>query len=216
MHNYTVKHMKRAALIWDSPLLFSRLLSDSGYQCDEVTPHLLAAPFFRGNYSVIVVPGGFGEPKYSRVLPALKALAPRFKRYVSNGGIVLLFGAASENQDVYQWLISGISYHFGFFEAEIIPKHSESTSTTPLLPVADKDSDSSNVYYFDGYLTCDETVPHPFQVLASAVYPDTCIEVPVCISIQKENGVIFISTIHEYPTPTFLAQITHDGSDTSF
>jgi hypothetical protein len=215
------KRMKRVALIWDSPLLFARLFSDSGYQCDEVTPHLLAAPFFRGKFSLIVVPGGFGDLKYSRVLPALKALAPRFKRYVSNGGVLLLFGAASEDQAVYQWLTSGITYHFGFFDAEIIPAISESTCIPPLLPVefsdVEKDDTQSNVFSFDGYLACDESsVPYPFQVLATAVHPDTCVEVPVFIRIQKEEGVIFISTIHEYPTAAFLAQITHGGSDTPF
>ena len=181
-----------------------------------MTPHLLAAPFFKGQFSLIAVPGGFGDAKYSRVLPALKALAPRFNRYVSNGGVLLLFGAASNDQDVYQWLVSGITYHFGFFDAEIIPRYAESTSTPPLLPV-DYSNTEKNVYSFDGYLAYDETsVPYPIQVLATVVHPDTCAEVPVFIRIQKESGVIFISTIHEYPTPTFLAQITHGGSDTLF
>lgn len=208
--------MKRAALIWDSPLLFTRLISDCGCQCDEVTPHLLAAPFFRGQFSLIVIPGGFGDEKYSRVLPALKALTPRFKRYVSSGGVLLLFGAVSKDQDVYQWLVSGITYHVGFFDAEIIPSSSESACTPPLLPV-EYSGTEKNVYSFDGYLACDETsVPYPIQILATVVHPDTSAEVPVFIRIQKESGVIFISTIHEYPTTTFLAQITHDGSDTPF
>jgi hypothetical protein len=215
------KHMKRIALIWDSSLLFARLFSDWGYQCDEVTPHLLAAPFFRGEFSLIVVPGGFGDLKYSRVLPALKALAPRFKRYISNGGKLLLFGAASENQNVYQWLVSGITYHFGFFDAEIISSTPKSTHSSHLLPVdcssADKDGDCPNIYSFDGYLACDETsVSYPFQILATAMHPDRCVKVPVFVCIQKEGGVIFISTIHEYPTAAFLAQITDDGSDTPF
>jgi len=209
--------MKRIALIWDSSLLFARFFSDCGYQCDEVTPHLLAAPFFRGQFSLIVIPGGFGDLKYSRVLPALKALAPRFKRYVSNGGVLLLFGAASENQDVYQWLISGITYHFGFFNAEIIPATSESGCIPPLLPVEYSDvksDESSNVYAFDGYFAWDETsVPYPLQILATAMHPDKCIEVPVYICLHKEDGVIFISAIHEYPTATFLEQITHGRSN---
>ena len=222
--------MKRAALIWDSPLLFARLISDCGYQCDEVTPHLLAAPFFRGRFAFIVIPGGFGDSKYSRVLPALKALSPRFKRYASAGGAILLFGAVSPNQNVYQWLVPGINYHFGFFDAEIIANPSESlssssqdakSSTAPLLPVeyssTEQHNGSLNVYSCDGYLTYAEaSMPYPIQVLATAVHPDTHANVAVFVRIECGSGVIFISTIHEYPIPTFFMRVTEGTSDTSF
>ena len=223
--------MSRTALIWDSPLLFARLLSDCGYQCDEVTPHLLTAPFFRGEFSLMVIPGGFGDSKYSRVLPALKALSSRFKRYTSLGGGVLLFGAVSERQDVYQWLVPGITYHFGFFDAEVIPFSSESAccpssdssdppvTPPPLLPVAyssNQDDKKSNVYSLDGYLICHETSPYPIQVLATVLHPDTHAKVPVFVRIPCENGVIFISTIHEYPTPAFLMRVMDTVQNTRF
>ena len=60
------------------------------------------------------------------------------------------------------------------------------------------------------------SVPCPIQILATAVHPDLCAEVPVFIRIQGEKGVIFISTIHEYPTSTFLAQITDGDGGTPF
>ena len=221
--------MKRTALIWDSPLLFARLLSDCGCQCDEVTPHLLAAPFFRGEFSLIVIPGGFGNSTYSRVLPALKALSPRFKRYTSRGGALLLFGAASERQDVYQWLVPGITYHFEFFDAEILPFSSESSLppssdlpvTPPLLPVEysppNQDNNESNVYSLDGYLVYHEaSTPYPIQVLATALHPSTHVRVPVFVRIPCENGMIFISTIHEYPTPAFLMRVMDTAQNTQF
>jgi hypothetical protein len=130
--------------------------------------------------------------------------------------VLLLFGAVSNNQDVYQWLVPDITYHVGFFDAEIIPSSSESTCTPLLFPV-EYSSTEKNIYSFDGYLAYNETsVPYPIQILATAVHPDTSAEVPVFIRIQKESGVIFISTIHEYPTATFVAQITHGRSDTPF
>jgi hypothetical protein len=221
--------MKRTALIWDSSLLLARLLSDSGYQCDEITPHLLTAPFFRGEFSLMVIPGGFGNSKYSCVLPAVKALSSRFKRYTSLGGGVLLFGAVSERQDVYQWLVPGITYHFRFFVSEVIPFSSESASRPssdspftppPLLPVAyslpNQDDDNSNVYSLDGYLICHETSSYPVQVLATVLHPDTHAEVPVFVRIPCENGVIFISTIHEYPTPAFLMRVMDTVQNTRF
>ena len=221
--------MKRTALIWDSPLLFARLLSDCGYQCDEITPHLLVAPFFRGEFSLIVIPGGFGDPKYSRVLPALKALSSRFKRYISRGGALLLFGAASERQDVYQWLVPGITYHFGFFDAEVIPLSSQPSSPpspnspiiSPLLPVEysprDQDDRKSNVYALDGYLLCHEaSIPYPIEVLATVLHPSTHAKVPVFVRIPCKSGVIFISTIHEYPTPAFLMRVIGTAQSTPF
>ena len=217
--NVKNQSMKRTAIIWNSPLLFSRLLSDCGYQCDEITPHLLAAPFFRGDFSLMVIPSGFGDSKYSCVLPALKALSSRFKRYISRGGVLLLFGAVSERQDVYQWLVPGITYHFGFFDAEVTPFSSESSSH-PLLPIeysSNQDGTRSNIYSLDGYLICHEaSIPYPIQVLATVLHPSTHAQVPVFVRIPFEKGVVFISTIHEYPTPAFLMGLIDPVQNTSF
>jgi hypothetical protein len=168
----------------------------------------------------MVIPSGFGDAKYSRVLPALKALSSRFKRYTDQGGVLLLFGAASERKDAYQWLVP-ITYHFGFFDAEVIPFSSESSSPPscdspiippPLLPVEysprGQDDSETNVYALDGYLMYHEaSLPYPIHVLATVMHPDTHAEVPVFVRIPCKNGAIFISTIHEYPTPAFLMRI---------
>ena len=211
--------MKKVALIWDTPLLFSRLLEECGCQCEQVTPHLLAAPFFRGSFSLILIPGGFGDRKRSRVLPALKALSGRFKRYVASGGVLFLFGAVCEDENAYQWLVPEIRYHSSFCDVEIVPASLQSTAP-PLLPINYVQNDkTANVYCIDGYLSYETSEQEPdlstVQILATAEIAEH-VYMPNFLQINYGKGVIFICTIHEYPTTEFLKQIIHDRENVMF
>ena len=77
----------KAAILWDEPGTFNRFVNECcGICCDHVNQHLIASPFYRGRYVALVVPTGFGNPRYSRLLPGLRAAAPRIRRFVENGG----------------------------------------------------------------------------------------------------------------------------------
>jgi len=51
----------RAGLLWDQPQVLSRFIEDCGVTCELVTPQLVATPFFRGSFTTLVIPTGFGN-----------------------------------------------------------------------------------------------------------------------------------------------------------
>ena len=70
----------RTGLLWDTPLMFSRLIEDCGTACESVNPNMLASPFWRGRFGALIVPTGFANPDYSNLLPALRASEGRIRR----------------------------------------------------------------------------------------------------------------------------------------
>ena len=92
-------------------MLFSRYIEECGVPCEHITPHMIAAPFYRGRFGALIIPTGFANPSYSCLLPALKASSSRIRRFISEGGHLLVFGAASEREDAYDWLPIRVRYH---------------------------------------------------------------------------------------------------------
>ena len=86
-------------LLWDSPLMFSRLIEDCGACCEMVNPYMLASPFWRGRFTALIVPTGFANPAYSNLLPALRASSGRIRRFIKSGGRLLAFGAGCPRED---------------------------------------------------------------------------------------------------------------------
>jgi hypothetical protein len=94
----------RAGLIWDTPLPFCRYIEECGVPCEHISPHLLAAPFFRRSFSALIIPAGYGNPAYSRLLPALRASSSRIRRFVESGGNILVYGPGRMNPEALDWL----------------------------------------------------------------------------------------------------------------
>ncbi len=67
----------RAAFVWQTKQHFNRYIEDCGITCELVTPHMLAAPFYRGSFNCLIIPTGFANPAYSNLLPALRSAASR-------------------------------------------------------------------------------------------------------------------------------------------
>ena len=100
----------RAGFVWQTKQHFNRYIEDCGIPCELITPHMLAAPFYRGRFNCLIIPTGFANPAYSNLLPALRAAAPRIKKFVENGGNLLVFGAAANKPDSYDWLPFPVTY----------------------------------------------------------------------------------------------------------
>ena len=95
----------RAGFVWATKQHFNRYIEDSGIGCELITPHMLAAPFFRPTITCLIVPTGFANPAYSNLLPALRASAPRITRFVDcvpedwgGGWENVSVGCTAENQ----------------------------------------------------------------------------------------------------------------------
>ncbi|MEA1957119.1 MAG: hypothetical protein U9N01_02030, partial [Euryarchaeota archaeon] len=101
---------REIALLWDKDTLFREYLIDKGFTCEVVMPNTLSAPFFSfTGYKLVIVPAGFGNELYSRMLKGLRANSVRIKDFVKAGGVLLVSGALS-NKDAYNWLPVKIEY----------------------------------------------------------------------------------------------------------
>lgn len=188
----------RAGFLWDSPQHFTRLIEDCGIRCEVVTPHLLAAPFFRGTFSCLIVPTGFGNAKYSNLLPALRASSGRIRRFVENGGNLLVFGAADHKPDAYDWLPFPVTYRHDFH-----PQCVAFSGSSPATTIADD--------YDQNKIECDGSFPeHACTCVGSAGGS------AVVIEQSWGKGTIVITSIHEFPSRTFLKKFCCTGDLTPF
>ena len=81
---------------------------------------MLAAPFYRGELNCLIIPTGFGNPQYSNLLPALRAASARIRHFVENGGNLLVFGAATDKPDIYDWLPFSVTYRHDCYPRQVV------------------------------------------------------------------------------------------------
>jgi hypothetical protein len=196
-------------IIWDTPLMFTRLVGDCGYIPELVTPHLLAAPFFRRAFSAVIIPGGFANPSYSSVIPALRACEGRIRRFILGGGILIAFGAGIDRPDAYDWLPVPIKYRFGFSEGE--PEECDHFLSCII-------EDCQETVSIDGSFTISEPACHP---AASDQQEDQGPAVrmkmggaPVLVDYSLGAGRIILTTLHEYPSRKFLCDFCGSEGET--
>lgn len=188
----------RAGFVWNSPQHFSRLIEDCGIPCEIVTPQLLAAPFFRGSFNCLVIPTGFGNPKYSNLLPALRASSSRIERFVERGGSLLVFGAADDRPDAYDWLPFRVSYHHDCRPRKILFS-GDSIATT----IVDE--------YDPEKIECDGSFPsHEATGIGAADAADVILE-QTC-----GKGRIIVTSVHEFPSRNFLKRFCSEGEQVTF
>jgi glutamine amidotransferase-like uncharacterized protein len=189
----------RTGLLWDNPLIFSRLIEDCGGACEAVNPNMLASPFWRGRFGALIIPTGFANPAYSNLLPALRAAEGRIRRFIENGGRLLVFGAGCCREDAYDWLPFPVTYAFGYG-----PRAVRFTREGPFNSL------------FSGYdldaVECDGSFPsHGGETLAAT--PDG-----EALLIQKSlgDGMVLVTSIHEYPSREFLKEFSCGDRETLF
>jgi len=161
---------------------------------------MLAAPFFRGTFNCLIIPTGFANPKYSRVLPALRASAPRIERFVENGGNLLVFGAAVDKADVYDWLPFPLQYCHDYRLRSVICEGGNPAGAI----LADYDAAS---------IGCDGVFTGLMEHGTAAV---SCTEGAVLIDCRVGEGRVIVTSIHEYPSRAFIAAFCAAGTQTLF
>jgi glutamine amidotransferase-like uncharacterized protein len=178
--------ISKSALVWDQKILFSRYIEECGVSCEFLTPHMIAAPFYRGSFVTLIVPTGFANPAFSGLLPGLKATAPRIKRFVERGGNLLVFGAASSREDAYSWLPINLRYHHDYGQVGIQVEGNH----PGISLVQGYDTTCIDI---DGYFTNYDGV-----VIANVSGN------PVMVACRVGKGEVIATTIHEYPSPAFV------------
>jgi hypothetical protein len=177
----------KAGVLWDAPLTFRRVIEDSAIACEVITPHLLAAPFFRGSYVALIVPTGFANRKYSLLLPVLRAKKDRIQSYLERGGRLLVFGAAEARSDAYDWLPFAVKYSHGYVSREVtLP---DQWGLQDLLAGYDCTD-----------IPCDGTFPsHEGEIIGVTREGET-----VLLGRRVGEGYVVITSVHEYPSRKFL------------
>jgi len=190
--------IRRSALLWDQKIMFSRYIEECGVSCELLTPQMVAAPFYRGRFVTLIVPTGFANPQFSNLLPALKAAAPRIRRFVESGGNLLVFGAASAREDAYSWLPFRLRYRheYGPVGLRIEQDHPA---------VALVEGYDTSCIEADGYFTEYEGI-----VIATAAGR------AVMIAQKVGKGEVVASTIHEYPSQAFVRSFCTAPEETLF
>lgn len=185
------------AFIWEGPVLFTRLFEDCGHSCELVTPHLLAAPFFRKKLHGVVIPAGFATPEHMRVLTALRAIRPRIERFVREGGTLVAFGGGTEYSSAYDWIPVPISYRYGF--AEVLLQRNSTHQYTSII------DDAGETISIDG--TLGDIPDDNENVLLRAP------QGPVMIHVPYGKGRIIVTSLHEYPSRRFVSDLFESGGE---
>jgi hypothetical protein len=188
----------RAGFVWATPQHFNRFIEDCGISCEPVTPHMLAAPFFRPTLNCLIIPTGFANPAYSNLLPALRASSPRIRRFVENGGFLLVFGAAADRPDAYDWLPFATVYRH-----DCHPRSITITSASITRSLIDD--------YDPAAIECDGFFPaHGGDGVG------TCGSATVIIEKRVGRGMVVVTSIHEYPSRRFLKEFCGQGIPVQF
>lgn len=159
---------------------------------------MLAAPFYRGTFNCLIIPTGFANPAYSNLLPALRSASSRIERFVEQGGNLLVFGAAADKPDAYDWLPFPVTYHHDCHSRRIecIPDADCGTIIDDYDPVA---------------IECDGSFPsHEGERRGIAESSSVIIEK------QVGNGRVFVTSVHEFPSRRFLKNFCSTGKETLF
>jgi hypothetical protein len=179
----------KAGVFLDNSTTFRRFIEDCRITCEVITPHLLAAPFFRGSYVALIVPTGFANRIYSLFLPVLRAKKDRIQSFVEQGGRLLVFGAADTRSDAYDWLPFHVEYRHAYEERPVT------------LP-----EDWGLQYLLEGYdcsgIPCDGTFPsHEGEVVGVTREGEA-----VLLGKRVGEGLVIVTSIHEYPSKRFLQE----------
>lgn len=187
-------------IAWESELLLNRLVGDCGSSCQMLSPQLLAAPFFRGRLTAMIIPTGFANRRFSRMLPALRASSERIKRFVEAGGKLLVYGAMDPAPGVYDWLPIPLAYHHEYFRTSVV----RNTPANPYCCIIDGFED--DCVECDGYFT-------GFEGEAVLSTPDGR---AVMVGSALGQGVIVITSVHEYPSRAFIDLFCNGERETLF
>ena len=188
----------KVGLVWDQPLVFCRFLEDCGLVATHVTPHLLASPFFRGQFSLLLIPTGFANPAYSCVLPALRASQGRVRRFVENGGTLLIYGGVDDRPGAYDWLPFPVTYQYAPGSGRV-----ETPSSHPAGSII-RDYDPDHIEY-DGYFPSYDGE----AVIVAGGHTILFVK-------ALGKGTVIVTSIHEYPSRDCIRQISMEAGETLF
>ncbi|MBN2734779.1 MAG: hypothetical protein JXQ82_07985 [Methanomicrobiaceae archaeon] len=179
----------KAGITCESEGFMNRYIEDCEIGCESVTPQILGAPFFKGNFVALIIPTGFGNSLYSCLLPALRASSGRIKKFVEKGGKLISFGAMTIEKSAYDWLPFECEYIHEYFSAPIsVNKESQFSGIMDDFDSSKTECDG----YFKGFGS-------DIEIIAK-----TSDDRPVMIAKKCGEGYYVLTSIHELPSKSFI------------
>jgi hypothetical protein len=172
-----------ASFLSDRNNAFEETFKEYGYTCQQIVPQAFGSPFCPPS-RLLIIPSGFADKKYYRILPALERCADQVKAFVEKGGIVLTFGAMLTDY-TYDWLPIKLSYHMRF-KTQNVTLADPQDPAAKLLEPGEKDC--------DGFFTEYE----------GNVVMKNAEGMPVLVSKKYGDGYIIAASLHEYPSKQFI------------
>ena len=172
-----------ASFLSDRGNVFAETFKEYGYTCQQIVPSAFGSPFCPAT-KLLIVPSGFADKKYYKLLPALERCAGQIEKFIENGGIVLAFGAMLDDY-TYDWLPGKLSYHMQFKTRNVMLIDEKDPAATLIEP-GEKDCDGFFTEY-DGNVVMKDDLGRP-----------------VLISKKYGDGYAIAAALHEYPSKKFM------------
>jgi hypothetical protein len=178
------------SFISDRGNVFEAAFKDYGLTCQQIVPQAFGSPFCQPS-KLLIIPSGFADPKYYKILPALERNKGRIAEFIKKGGVVLAFGAMVEDYE-YGWLPMNLKYHMQFKTRNVRLVRPDSPAALLLTP-GEKDC--------DGYFT-----EHDGETIMALDDGR-----PVLVHKKYGEGHIIAAALHEYPDKKFLEWACSEG-----
>lgn len=186
--------MTDVMLLWDKALLFEKLFLEHNVKCQRIAPENLGTPFLPP-CKCLIIPTGFANPAYTKVLNGIERNRKKLETFVENGGFVVIFGPMVSEYE-YPWLPMKLRYVQEQMSANICMTTEHSARCLVEEPETEVE--------FDGYFTDTE---------GDIIFRD---ENGNALMVVKEigKGMIIATTIHEFPSGSFLKWIVETAKST--
>ena len=174
--------MTDIALIGERTFLFEKLFEELGVTYQFLQPGILGSPFLP-QYRMVMIPTGFANPQYSKVLPALQRMKSKLADFVKNGGVLTVFGPLVPEHD-YDWLPLRLKYVCEYGSQSVEPsEHECSCLLCTLTPEC------------DGYLIPGEG----FETVLKDSKGRAILVMGRC-----GEGLIVATSVHEFPAAEYI------------
>ncbi|RLG27708.1 hypothetical protein DRO03_11530 [Methanosarcinales archaeon] len=177
--------MPDITLIWDCELLFEKLFVEHGLSYQRTPSSAIGTPFLPGS-KVMIVPTGFANMQYTKILRGIEVNKSFFDGFVKNGGVLVVYGALVPEY-TYGWLPFTLEYReqYGAVDIEAAGRDDRGHECSCIFDGARAEC--------DGYFTETDG-----DIILTGD------GMPILVAKEHGDGTIVATTIHEFPTGEFL------------
>jgi hypothetical protein len=185
--------MTDVMLLWDSPLLFEKLFTEHGIKCQRISAESIGTPFLPP-CRCLVIPTGFANPAYTKVLKGLVRNKKQIEKFVEKGGTLLVFGPMVDGHE-FNWLPMRLKYVQKQMSADVCKTDEHNIQCIV---------DDLEQVEFDGYF---------IDVQGKVLLTDKDRNA-LMASKKIGEGMIIATTIHELPSGDFLKLMVERSKST--